>query len=33
MDIMYSIVKFFVAGGAFMYPILLVFAVAAAIAV
>jgi biopolymer transport protein ExbB len=33
MDIMYSIVKFFVAGGAFMYPILLVFAIAAAIAV
>ena len=33
MDIMYSIVRFFVAGGAFMYPILLVFSVAAAIAV
>jgi len=33
MDIMYGIVRFFVAGGAFMYPILLVFAVATAIAV
>jgi biopolymer transport protein ExbB len=33
MEIMYGIVKFFVAGGAFMYPILLVFAVATAIAV
>jgi len=30
---MYTIVKFFVAGGAFMYPILLVFAVATAIAI
>ncbi len=33
MEIMYTIVRFFVAGGAFMYPILLVFAVATAIAV
>ncbi len=33
MEIMYGIVRFFVAGGAFMYPILLVFAVATAIAV
>jgi biopolymer transport protein ExbB len=33
MDSMYSIVKFFVAGGAFMYPILIVFAVATAIAI
>lgn len=33
MDSMYSIVRFFVAGGAFMYPILIVFAVAAAIAI
>ncbi len=33
MNGMYSIVKFFVAGGAFMYPILLVFAVATAIAI
>jgi biopolymer transport protein ExbB len=33
MNVMYSIVKFFVAGGAFMYPILLVFAVATAIAI
>ena len=33
MDIMYSIVKFFVAGGAFMYPILIVFAIATAIAI
>lgn len=33
MDVMYSIVKFFVEGGIFMYPILLVFAVGVAIAV
>lgn len=33
METMYTIVKFFVAGGAFMYPILLVFAVATAIAI
>jgi biopolymer transport protein ExbB len=33
MDLVYSIVGFFVKGGPFMYPILLVFAVGAAIAV
>ena len=33
MDALYSIVRFFVAGGAFMYPILIVFAVGVAIAV
>jgi biopolymer transport protein ExbB len=33
MDVMYSIVAFFVSGGIFMYPILLVFAVGAAIAI
>jgi biopolymer transport protein ExbB len=33
MDFVYSIVEFFASGGAFMYPILLVFAVGAAIAV
>jgi len=33
MDFMYSIIEFFVTGGPFMYPILLVFAVGAAIAV
>jgi biopolymer transport protein ExbB len=33
MDFFYSIVRFFVSGGAFMYPILLVFAVGFAIAV
>ena len=33
MDALYSIVRFFVAGGAFMYPILIVFAVGIAIAV
>lgn len=33
MDVLYSIVGFFVSGGLFMYPILLVFAVGAAIAV
>ena len=33
MDFLYSIVGFFVTGGPFMYPILLVFAVGAAIAV
>ncbi len=33
MDFFYSIVAFFVTGGVFMYPILLVFAVGVAIAV
>jgi len=33
MDFVYSIVEFFASGGAFMYPILLVFAVGLAIAV
>jgi len=33
MDFMYSIVGFFVTGGPFMYPILIVFAVGAAIAI
>jgi biopolymer transport protein ExbB len=33
MDFIYSIVSFFVTGGPFMYPILIVFAVGAAIAV
>ena len=33
MDIFYSIVNFFVRGGAFMFPILLVAAVGAAIAI
>jgi biopolymer transport protein ExbB len=33
MNFMYSIVEFFVTGGPFMYPILIVFAVGAAIAV
>jgi biopolymer transport protein ExbB len=33
MDFFYSIVGFFVAGGPFMYPILIVFAVGAAIAI
>lgn len=33
MDVFYSFVSFFVSGGAFMYPILLVFAVGVAIAV
>ena len=33
MDVIYSVVSFFVSGGIFMYPILLVFAVGAAIAV
>ena len=33
MDILYSIVGFFATGGLFMYPILLVFAVGAAIAI
>jgi biopolymer transport protein ExbB len=33
MDVIYSIVGFFVSGGIFMYPILLVFAVGAAIAI
>lgn len=33
MDVFYSMVKFFVTGGAFMYPILVVFAVGTAIAI
>jgi len=33
MDGFYSVVRFFVTGGAFMYPILIVFAVGAAIAI
>ena len=33
MELIYSIIRFFVTGGPFMYPILLVFAVGAAIAV
>ena len=33
MDLLYSIVGFFVTGGPFMYPILIVFAVGAAIAI
>jgi biopolymer transport protein ExbB len=33
MDVIYAIVGFFVSGGIFMYPILLVFAVGAAIAI
>ena len=33
MDVLYSIIGFFASGGAFMYPILLVFAVGSAIAV
>ena len=33
MDAVYSMVRFFVAGGAFMYPILIVFAVGLAIAI
>ena len=33
MDAMYSVVKFFVTGGVFMYPILIVFAVGTAIAI
>jgi len=33
MDAFYSVVKFFVTGGAFMYPILIVFAVGLAIAI
>jgi biopolymer transport protein ExbB len=33
MDVMYSIVGFFTSGGTFMYPILIVFAVGAAIAI
>jgi len=33
MDVMYAIVEFFVQGGIFMYPILLVFAVGVAIAI
>ena len=33
MDFIYSLVGFFVTGGPFMYPILIVFAVGAAIAI
>jgi biopolymer transport protein ExbB len=33
MDALYSVVRFFVSGGAFMYPILIVFAVGTAIAI
>ena len=33
MDAMYSVVRFFVTGGPFMYPILIVFAVGIAIAI
>jgi biopolymer transport protein ExbB len=33
MDIMYTLVRFFVTGGFFMYPILIVFAIGAAISV
>ena len=33
MDVLYSIVRFFVGGGPFMYPILIVFAVGSAIAI
>ena len=33
MDVMYTIVKFFVEGGIFMYPILLVFAVGVAVSI
>jgi biopolymer transport protein ExbB len=33
MDAFYGMVSFFVSGGAFMYPILLVFAVGTAIAI
>mgnify|MGYP001819191853 CR=1 FL=1 len=33
MDFIYSIVGFFVTGGPFMYPILIVFAVGASIAI
>jgi biopolymer transport protein ExbB len=33
MDTLYSLVNFFVTGGFFMYPILLVFAVGVAIAI
>ena len=33
MDAIYSIIGFFASGGAFMYPILLVFAVGSAIAI
>ena len=33
MDFIYSIIGFFVTGGPFMYPILLVFAVGTAIAI
>jgi biopolymer transport protein ExbB len=33
MDAVYSMVRFFVVGGAFMYPILIVFAVGLAIAI
>lgn len=33
MDVFYSIIEFFASGGAFMYPILLVFAIGSAIAI
>ena len=33
MELIYSIVRFFVTGGPFMYPILIVFAIGAAIAI
>ena len=33
MDFFYSVVRFFVAGGPFMYPILIVFAVGIAIGI
>ena len=33
MDVLYSVIGFFASGGAFMYPILLVFAVGSAIAI
>ena len=33
MDVMYSLVRFFVSGGPFMYPILIVFAIGIAIAI
>ena len=33
MDVLYSIIRFFVGGGPFMYPILIVFAVGTAIAI
>ncbi len=33
MDVLYSIIRFFVGGGPFMYPILIVFAVGSAVAI